>query len=118
MWAGDRRGGLGIFYSRSRDDETAREHSPGRNYWVGQRTENLYGKPGANIIEGTNAAARKPFGFMPYDSGSGSGSGPELEEHCIRIDPFYLTYKVKAQAVRTRLLNSSAKFTPPCLNGV
>jgi len=36
-----------------------------------------------------NAAATKPYGFMPFYPGPGLGG------HCIPIDPFYLTWKAK-----------------------
>ena len=42
-------------------------------------------KMGINIHEVIDAAATKPFGFVPYKPGPGLGG------HCIPIDPFYLT---------------------------
>lgn len=44
-----------------------------------------------------DAAATKPFGFMPFYPGPGLGG------HCIPIDPHYLSWKLKT-------LNYSAKF--------
>jgi len=42
---------------------------------------------GIDIYEVIEAAATKPFGFVPYHPGPGLGG------HCIPIDPFYLTWK-------------------------
>jgi UDP-N-acetyl-D-glucosamine dehydrogenase len=49
----------------------------------------LSDKMGIDIHEVINAAATKPFGFIPYLPGPGIG-GP-----CIPIDPFYLTWKAR-----------------------
>ncbi len=42
-----------------------------------------------NVWEIIDAAATKPFGFMPFYPGPGLGG------HCIPIDPFYLSWKTK-----------------------
>ena len=44
---------------------------------------------GIDVWEVVNAAATKPFGFMPFYPGPGLGG------HCIPIDPFYLSWKAK-----------------------
>ena len=44
---------------------------------------------GLSVWEVVDAAATKPFGFMPFYPGPGLGG------HCIPIDPFYLSWKVK-----------------------
>jgi UDP-N-acetyl-D-glucosamine dehydrogenase len=41
---------------------------------------------GVNIWEVVDAAATKPFGFMPFYPGPGIGG------HCILIDPYYLSW--------------------------
>ena len=46
-------------------------------------------KMNIDLFEVINAAASKPFGFIPYFPGPGLGG------HCIPIDPFYLTWKAK-----------------------
>ena len=51
-----------------------------------------------NIHEVINAAATKPFGFVPYKPGPGLGG------HCIPIDPFYLTWKAREYGVNTRFI--------------
>jgi UDP-N-acetyl-D-glucosamine dehydrogenase len=55
-------------------------------------------KMGINIYEVIDAAATKPFGFVPYYPGPGLGG------HCIPIDPFYLTWKAKEYGVNTRFI--------------
>lgn len=51
-----------------------------------------------DIHEVIEAAATKPFGFVPYYPGPGLGG------HCIPIDPFYLTWKAREYGVNTRFI--------------
>ena len=51
-----------------------------------------------DIHEVIDAAATKPFGFVPYYPGPGLGG------HCIPIDPFYLTWKAREYGVHTRFI--------------
>lgn len=44
---------------------------------------------GIDLWETIDAAATKPFGFMPFYPGPGIGG------HCIPLDPMYLSYKAK-----------------------
>jgi UDP-N-acetyl-D-glucosamine dehydrogenase len=53
---------------------------------------------GINIYEVIEAAATKPFGFVPYYPGPGLGG------HCIPIDPFYLTWKARQYGVDTQFI--------------
>ncbi len=53
---------------------------------------------GIDIYEVIDAAATKPFGFVPYYPGPGLGG------HCIPIDPFYLTWKAREYGVNTRFI--------------
>ncbi len=55
-------------------------------------------KMGVDIYEVIDAAATKPFGFVPYYPGPGLGG------HCIPIDPFYLTWKAREYGVNTRFI--------------
>lgn len=55
-------------------------------------------KMGIDIHEVIDAAATKPFGFVPYYPGPGLGG------HCIPIDPFYLTWKAREYGVNTRFI--------------
>ncbi|PLV59297.1 nucleotide sugar dehydrogenase [Thermotoga sp. KOL6] len=59
---------------------------------------------GINIWEVIEAAATKPFGFMPFYPGPGVGG------HCIPIDPFYLVYKAKEYDVRFDLVEMAGKI--------
>jgi len=54
-------------------------------------------KLGINVWEVIDAAATKPFGFMPFYPGPGVGG------HCIPLDPHYLSWKLKS-------LNYYARF--------
>ena len=51
-----------------------------------------------DIHEVIDAAATKPFGFVPYYPGPGLGG------HCIPIDPFYLTWKAREYGINTRFI--------------
>lgn len=53
---------------------------------------------GIDIYEVIDAAATKPFGFVPYYPGPGLGG------HCIPIDPFYLTWKAREYGLNTRFI--------------
>jgi UDP-N-acetyl-D-glucosamine dehydrogenase len=53
---------------------------------------------GIDIYEVIEAAATKPFGFVPYYPGPGLGG------HCLPIDPFYLTWKAREHGVDTRFI--------------
>jgi nucleotide sugar dehydrogenase len=53
---------------------------------------------GINLWEVIDAAATKPFGFMPFYPGPGVGG------HCIPIDPFYLTYIARRYDYHTRII--------------
>jgi len=59
---------------------------------------------GINVWEVINAAATKPFGFVPFYPGPGVGG------HCIPIDPFYLTYKARAYDYHTRLIELAGEI--------
>ncbi|MCZ2151981.1 MAG: nucleotide sugar dehydrogenase [Bryobacterales bacterium] len=51
-----------------------------------------------NVWEVIEAAATKPFGFMPFYPGPGLGG------HCIPIDPFYLSWKTKQAGIEARFI--------------
>ena len=61
-------------------------------------------KLGINIWEVIDAAATKPFGFMPFYPGPGVGG------HCIPIDPYYLTYKARSVDYHTRLIELAGEI--------
>jgi UDP-N-acetyl-D-glucosamine dehydrogenase len=51
-----------------------------------------------DVWEVIEAAASKPFGFMPFYPGPGLGG------HCIPIDPFYLSWKTKQAGIEARFI--------------
>ncbi len=59
---------------------------------------------GINVWEVVEAAATKPFGFMPFYPGPGLGG------HCIPIDPFYLSWKAKEVGKTTRFIELAGEI--------
>jgi len=59
---------------------------------------------GIDVHEVINAAATKPFGFMPFRPGPGLGG------HCIPIDPFYLTWKAREFGRQTRFIELAGEI--------
>jgi UDP-N-acetyl-D-glucosamine dehydrogenase len=53
---------------------------------------------GMDIWEVIDAAATKPFGFMPFYPGPGLGG------HCIPVDPYYLSWKAREYDFATRFI--------------
>lgn len=53
---------------------------------------------GISVWEVIDAAATKPFGYMPFYPGPGLGG------HCIPIDPFYLSWKIKQAGIEARFI--------------
>ncbi len=53
---------------------------------------------GVDVWEVIDAAASKPFGFMPFYPGPGLGG------HCIPVDPFYLSWKAREYDFSTRFI--------------
>ena len=64
----------------------------------------VYGKMDINVWEVIEAAATKPFGFMPFYPGPGLGG------HCIPIDPFYLSWKAHEVDARTRFIELAGEI--------
>lgn len=64
----------------------------------------LCDKMGIDVWEVIDAAATKPYGFMPFYPGPGLGG------HCIPIDPFYLTWKAREYNYHTRLIELSGEI--------
>lgn len=58
----------------------------------------MCGRMEINVWEVIEAAATKPFGFMPFYPGPGLGG------HCIPIDPFYLSWKTKQAGIEARFI--------------
>ena len=53
---------------------------------------------GVDVWEVIDAAATKPFGFMPFYPGPGLGG------HCIPVDPFYLSWKARESGFEARFI--------------
>jgi UDP-N-acetyl-D-glucosamine dehydrogenase len=64
----------------------------------------LADKMDIDIHEVIDAAATKPFGFVPYYPGPGIGG------HCIPIDPFYLTWKAREFGMHTRFIELAGEI--------
>ena len=57
-----------------------------------------------DVWDVVNAAATKPFGYMPFYPGPGLGG------HCIPIDPFYLTWKAREFEQHTRFIELAGEI--------
>jgi UDP-N-acetyl-D-glucosamine dehydrogenase len=64
----------------------------------------LCDRMGINVWEVIEAAATKPFGFMPFYPGPGLGG------HCIPIDPFYLSWKSKQAGAEARFIELAGQI--------
>lgn len=64
----------------------------------------LCNKMGIDVWEVIDAAATKPYGFMPFYPGPGLGG------HCIPIDPWYLTWKAREYNYHTRLIEVAGEI--------
>jgi len=64
----------------------------------------IYSKMGIDIFEVIEAAKTKPFGYMPFYPGPGLGG------HCIPIDPFYLTWRVRKFNINTRFIELAGQI--------
>jgi len=64
----------------------------------------IYEAMGLDVWEVIDAAATKPFGFMPFYPGPGLGG------HCIPIDPFYLTWKAREHEISTRFIELAGEI--------
>ncbi|HEY3876453.1 MAG TPA: nucleotide sugar dehydrogenase [Candidatus Kapabacteria bacterium] len=58
---------------------------------------------GISMWEVVDAAATKPFGYMPFYPGPGIGG------HCILIDPFYLSWQARAYDFETNFITLAAE---------
>jgi UDP-N-acetyl-D-glucosamine dehydrogenase len=63
----------------------------------------LADRMGIDIWEVVDAAATKPFGFMPFQPGPGMGG------HCLPVDPFYLTWKAREYDFSTEFIELAGK---------
>jgi UDP-N-acetyl-D-glucosamine dehydrogenase len=56
-----------------------------------------------DVWEVIDAAATKPYGFMPFYPGPGVGG------HCIPVDPYYLSWKAREFDFQTRFIELAAE---------
>ncbi|CAG9620200.1 nucleotide sugar dehydrogenase [Sutcliffiella rhizosphaerae] len=77
-----------------------------RNINIGLANEMavLCNKMGIDVWEVIDAAATKPYGFMPFYPGPGLGG------HCIPIDPWYLTWKAREYNYHTKLIEIAGEI--------
>ena len=61
-------------------------------------------KLGVDVWEVIEAAATKPFGFMPFYPGPGVGG------HCIPLDPHYLSWKLKTLNYQARFIELAGEI--------
>ena len=59
---------------------------------------------GIDIWEVVDAAATKPYGFMPFQPGPGMGG------HCLPVDPFYLTWRAREFQMSTEFIELAGKI--------
>jgi UDP-N-acetyl-D-glucosamine dehydrogenase len=59
---------------------------------------------GVDVYEVIDAAATKPFGFIPFYPGPGLGG------HCIPVDPHYLAWKLKALNFQARFIELASEI--------
>lgn len=56
---------------------------------------------GVDTVEALDAAASKPYGYMPFQPGPGVGG------HCIPCDPHYLLWRLRAEQVHSPLIEQA-----------
>jgi UDP-N-acetyl-D-glucosamine dehydrogenase len=61
----------------------------------------LCGAYGINVHEVIDAAATKPYGFLPFRPGVGVGG------HCIPVDPLYLTWWARQQGAKANIVETA-----------
>lgn len=64
----------------------------------------IFEKMGIDTWEVIDAAATKPYGFMPFYPGPGIGG------HCIPLDPFYMSYIAKRYGFIPRFIETSGEI--------
>jgi UDP-N-acetyl-D-glucosamine dehydrogenase len=63
----------------------------------------LCDRMGIDLWEVIDAAATKPYGFMPFYPGPGVGG------HCIPVDPYYLSWKAREYDFHTKFIELAAE---------
>ncbi|HWY19124.1 MAG TPA: nucleotide sugar dehydrogenase [Solirubrobacteraceae bacterium] len=63
----------------------------------------LTDRMGIDVWEVVEAAATKPYGFMPFAPGPGMGG------HCLPVDPFYLSWRAREFDMSTEFIELAGK---------
>jgi len=58
----------------------------------------IFDRMGIDVWDVVDAAATKPFGYMPFYPGPGLGG------HCIPVDPFYLSWKAREYGMTAQFI--------------
>jgi len=74
------------------------------NIALANETALMCDKLGLDVWEVIEAAASKPFGFMPFYPGPGIGG------HCIPLDPHYLAWKMKTLNYKARFIELASEI--------
>lgn len=74
------------------------------NIGLANETALMCDRLGIDVWEVIDAAATKPFGFMPFYPGPGIGG------HCIPLDPHYLSWKMRTLNYRARFIELASEI--------
>jgi UDP-N-acetyl-D-glucosamine dehydrogenase len=74
------------------------------NIALANETALMCDRLGLDVWQVIEAAATKPFGFMPFYPGPGIGG------HCIPLDPYYLAWKMKTLDYRARFIELAGEI--------
>lgn len=74
------------------------------NIALANETSLICDRLGISVWEVIDAAATKPFGFMPFYPGPGIGG------HCIPLDPHYLSWKMRTLNYRARFIELASEI--------
>jgi UDP-N-acetyl-D-glucosamine dehydrogenase len=74
------------------------------NIALANETALMCDRLGLDVWRVIEAAATKPFGFMPFFPGPGTGG------HCIPLDPYYLAWKMKTLNYRARFIELAGEI--------
>ncbi len=74
------------------------------NIALANETALMCDRLGLDVWEVVEAAASKPFGFMPFYPGPGIGG------HCIPLDPHYLAWKMKTLNYKARFIELASEI--------
>ncbi|WFN34365.1 nucleotide sugar dehydrogenase [Methanogenium sp. S4BF] len=64
----------------------------------------IFERMGVDAWQAIDAAATKPYGFMPFYPGPGIGG------HCIPLDPYYMSYQAKRHGFIPRFIETSGEI--------